>query len=346
MKILIENQAFPFFLAHGGEQIQILKTYEGLKSIGVDVELTRWWDDQQSADLIHCFGTPNLAYVRMAKRKGISVVNTTLFTATCNRSHRRLRLQGSVVGGLLNLPQIPPWSLIRNQLKWESFRECDSNIVGLEAEKDVLKTVYGVAADRIDLLPLGLSDEFLTAGSGSRSDDYLITTGTITERKRSIELAKMAIQARTPICFVGKPYDPQENYWHRFSELIDGNFVRHIPHVENTSHLIALLQQAKGYVLYSDYENWCLAAHEAIACGLPVLVPDQRWSRERFGDQARFFSKSDHRSDTQILRQFWHDAAELAPPSISLMSWTEVAAQLLSIYNAVRHRNLRERHIH
>ena len=56
--------------------------------------------------------------------------------------------------------------------------------------------------------------------------------------------------------------------------------------------MVALLQASRGFVLMSQFENWCLSAHEAVACGLPVLVPDQNWSRERFGNAARYFQPS------------------------------------------------------
>jgi glycosyltransferase involved in cell wall biosynthesis len=48
--------------------------------------------------------------------------------------------------------------------------------------------------------------------------------------------------------------------------------------------MIGLLQRARGFVLNSRFENWSLAAHEAAACGLPLLLPDLPWSREQFGD--------------------------------------------------------------
>lgn len=332
MKVLVESRSIPFFLAHGGEQIQVLRTVGALKSAGLNIDFTRWWDAAQEADLIHSFGTPALNYIEMAHKKKIGVVNTTLFTATCNRSTMQLRTQGAVIRALLGMPNIPPWSFIRGQLKWESFRACDCNVVGLEAERKVLKTVYGVPDEKIEIVPLGISEEFLAAGHGSREGDYLVTTGTITPRKRSVELARMALDTKTPLCFVGKPYDFNDPYWHDFASLVDDRYVRHIHHTDNVYQLIDLLKAARGYVLYSDYENWCLAAHEAIACGLPVLVPDQPWSRERFGDQACYFTRGDRSAHARDLGQFGKEAKELPVPNIALASWDDVAVHLKRIY--------------
>ena len=333
MKVLIDFFGPPFFLAHGGAQTQVMETVAGLRELGVEVEFARWWDGKQSADLIHSFGVPNLTYIQFARSKHLPIINTTLFTATCNRSPRQLAMQGLIVSGLLKLPRIPPWSSIRPQLIWEAFQQCDMNIVGLEAEARVLKTVYGVPTEQTGIVPLGLAKPFLDAGHGNRSGDYLITTGTITERKKSVELAKMAHRAQVPICFVGKPYDESSAYWREFQSLVDGSIVTHIPHTESIDEMISLLKGSRGYVLFSDYENWCLSAHEAIACGLPILVPDQPWSKELFTTKARYFSGWGIDSSTRNLQNFYQDCNNIPTPDIPLYSWKDVASRLLPFYN-------------
>ena len=92
MKVLI-NSTLPFALAHGGWQIQIEQTEAALKQNGVEVEYTRWYDESQSADLIHYFGRMPADHVRLAQQKGIKVVMAELLTATGSRSPRQLLLQ-------------------------------------------------------------------------------------------------------------------------------------------------------------------------------------------------------------------------------------------------------------
>jgi glycosyltransferase involved in cell wall biosynthesis len=332
VKILFDSFSIPFYLAHGGAQTQVMQTISGLQQNGVDVEMARWWDDKQSAEIIHSFGVPNQTYIDFARSKGMRVVNTTLFTATCNRTLRHLKLQGRIISTLLKMPPIQPWGAIRSQLTWGAFKACDMNIVGLEAEARVLEIVYGVPREKIGIVPLGLSPKFLQAGPGKRNNNYLITTGTITERKRSLELARMAHRAKVPVCFVGKPYDTNSQYWKEFEKLVDGVMVTHIPHTESVEEMIELLQNARGYVLFSDYENWCLSAHEAIACGLPILVPDQAWSRELFGNQANYFDGWNVEVNHTKLHQFYSNCDTIQAPDIQLYSWNEVASRLTSIY--------------
>jgi glycosyltransferase involved in cell wall biosynthesis len=188
-----------------------------------------------------------------------------------------------------------------------------------------------VPAEKITCIPYGLSETFLKAGSGDRSEPHLICTGTITERKRSVELARLARRAQVPILFVGKPYSEAEPYWQKFSKLVDAKFVKHIGHTDSQQQMVELLQLSRGFVLMTQYENWCLSAHEAAACGLPLLLPDQKWSRERFGNQAHYFSgKFDQ--DARRLREFYENCPGLLSPIVSQYSWTEVAELLKAVY--------------
>lgn len=333
MNVLIDSSWTPFYLAHGGAHTQVAETIKALLTNDLNAEYSRWWDSSQKPDLIHTFGVPDSNYQFFAHTKNIPIVNTTLFTSQCNRSKFHLRLQGCVTSAILKIPSFPIWSSIRSQLKWEAYKSCDMHIVGLKAEVDVLKSVYGIPEHRIKTLPLGLADSFLSAAKGSRENNYLITTGTITERKRSVELAQLAHATGTPICFVGKPYDPGSNYWKSFIRLVDNKTVTHIPHTDSIDHMIELLGQAKGFVLYSDFENWCLSAHEAIACGLPILVPKQNWSYELFGENASYFDRKCPHADTLV--RFYKSCDNLTPPDIKLYSWDEVAEQLIDIYKSV-----------
>jgi glycosyltransferase involved in cell wall biosynthesis len=199
----------------------------------------------------------------------------------------------------------------------------------------VLEKVYGVDRNRISIIPLGLTETFLGAGPAVRTEDHLIVTGTIGPLKNSLELARLAQEAGALLLFVGKPFDYTSDYWKQFQRLIDYRFVRHHPHVGSEAELVDLLRRARGYVLMSRYENWSLAAHEAAACGLPLLLPDQRWSRERFGERAAYFPKPGRPGAAAALRRFYDESPKLAAPGIKLHSWQEVAEMLRELYKRV-----------
>jgi glycosyltransferase involved in cell wall biosynthesis len=327
MKVLLQCHT-PFLLAHGGAQIQTEQTKAGLEKIGVDVDYLRWWDEDQSCDILHQIGLLDTASIALAQKKGWKVAITILLTDQCNRPESELLVrQLSIRTALAALP-----AKFKARLPWQSYFDCDRVIVGLEAERMVLEKVYGVPAGHISVVPLGLSDAFLNAGPASRRDDSLICTGTIGPAKNSLELARLAQAAKTPMIFVGKPFDLNGAYWMEFQKLIDGKIVKHHPHVGSAPELIALLQRARGYVLMSRSENWSLAAHEAAACGLPVLVPNQRWAHERFGDRAQYWPKGGFDASVVALRKFYDDCPRLSAPGIRQYSWLEVAKMLQTIY--------------
>jgi glycosyltransferase involved in cell wall biosynthesis len=327
LKILFDHPS-PFFLTHGGFQTQIQETKRALESTGLEIEWVRWWDANQTGDIIHFFGAAPVDYIEQAREKSLKVVQTMLFTATCNRNDLRLKLQGAIIRALL---AAPIGRGIKRQLNWRSFLLCDMNVVGLEAERQVLEWVYRVPPARISVVPLGVSQEFLTAGAAPSRGDFLICVGTITERKNTVALARMAYEAKVPILFVGKPYGLSGPYWEKFAALIDNRWVRYHPHVENSIELIKLYHGARGSVVMSRYENWCLAAHEATACGLPLLLAPLKWARERFGTEAHYFS-GHAKEDIRILRQFYEQARTLPAPNVKLPSWHDVGTRLNQIY--------------
>ena len=330
MKILLDHPQ-PFQFAHGGVQTQIQNTKVGLEEHGIEVEFLRWWDDAQTGDLIHYFTVAPNGYLDLANNARRPVVMTTLFSETCNRSELKLKLQGKITRFILRNPF---FESIKRQLTWRAYNSCACNIVGLKIEQQVLQTVYNVPQDKIAIVPLGLSETFLQAGHGERKSQHLICTGTINKVKQSVELACMAHAAGVPILFVGKPYHPENSYWQKFKQQVDDKVVKYKLHVDKEGELVDLLKNSKGFVLFSKYENWCLAAHEAAACGLPLLLPDKKWARERFGDQANYFT-GDLQRDIGVLQRFYACSEKAKAPDVKLWSWKEAVRPLIEVYERV-----------
>jgi glycosyltransferase involved in cell wall biosynthesis len=330
MKILLDHPQ-PFQFAHGGVQAQIQNTKVALEEHGIEVEFLRWWDADQLGDLIHYFTVASSGYLHLASNARKPVVMTSLFSETCNRSELKLKLQGQFTRWILRLPF---GEGIKRQLTWRAYNYCACNIVGLKIEQKVLQTVYNVPQDKIAIVPLGLSEAFLQGGHAKQKLQHLICTGTINKVKQSVDLARMAHAAGVPILFVGKPYHPEDSYWHEFKQQIDEKVVKYKPHVDEEGELIDLLRNSKGFVLFSKYENWSLAAHEAAACGLPLLLPDKKWARERFGGQASYFT-GDPQRDIGVLQKFYACSEKAKPPNVKLWSWKEAVLPLIEIYKRV-----------
>ena len=330
VKILFDH-TLPFALAHGGAQTQIEKTMLAVERAGAEVEHLRWWDGRQTADLIHLFAPADPGYLRLARQKKLPVVLTSLMGGDLQLSPGRLRRKS---WKLRLFAKTPGLGGINGLLPWQGFHLCTVNHVSLAAEKRILCDTYGVPADKVALVPYGMSDSYLQAQPSQRTGDFLISTGTITERKRPVEMARLALAARVPILFVGKPYHEQDPYWLEFRSLIDERFVRYLPHVAGEAQMIELYRSARGFTLGSDTENWCLSAHEAACCGLPCLLRAQPWSLERFGAEARYLS-DDPKKDVSILRQFHEESPTLPVPRVKQWSWWDVGEQLTEVYRRI-----------
>jgi glycosyltransferase involved in cell wall biosynthesis len=331
MKVLF-NCHWPFLLAHGGMQVQIEQTKAALDLIGVETGFLEWWNEDQRGDILHHFGAMPAPLIRLARDKGWKVVITILLTHTCNRSNRELLLRKACIRPLM-LGVVP--QRLRIRLPWFAFRLCDRVVVGLDAERYVLEKVYGVGTKFVTVVPYGLTEAFLRAGPGNRTEDHLICHGRIDPVKDSLELAQLAREAQVPVLFVGKPHDANGEYWAKFRRLVDNRFVKHHLHVESEAGLVSLLQRARGFVSLSRFENWCLAAHEAAACGLPVLLSDVRWARERFGSQAAYFPRQGKPAAVAALRRFYEQSPALPAPKVWLPSWGDVAVMLRDLYAQV-----------
>jgi hypothetical protein len=330
MRVLFDH-GLPFLLAHGGFQVQIEETRKGLLAAGVDAQFLPWWDEHKPVDLINYFGPPHTAYIGVAKQKGIPVIATTLHGGPSNRPRWRLRLQGWIVQSILRFPL---GNSVKLQLPWTSYRKVAHNIVCLESERWLLKTVYRVPHEQISLVELGQAPEFLQAKPVARGDGPLVCVGTITPQKNSVPLARLTREAKVPVLFVGRPF-AEDDYWREFASLVDGVNVLHQPFLSDRQALVRLLDSCRGAMIVSEFETWSCASHEAAARGLPLLLRPQRWAKERFGKEARYFDTWGTSDAAKTLRTFYEESPRLPSPGIRLYSWPEIGEQTKAIYERV-----------
>ncbi|MEO7299439.1 MAG: glycosyltransferase family 4 protein [Verrucomicrobiota bacterium] len=328
MKILFDHPD-PFLLAHGGFQIQIEQTKVGLESAGVQVEYLRWWDDRQHGDIIHYFGRPSSSYIQFAHGKKIKVVIEQLLTGLGSRSGSELALQKWIIGGAKAfLPQ-----MVTARFGWDSFQLADACIANTSWEAQLMVKILQAAPGNVHVLPNGVEPIFLN-GVPEERGRWLVCTATITARKRILELAQAAIEARVPLWVIGKAYSETDQYAHRFLELARAQpeFIRYEGPISEREKLAKIYRQARGFVLLSTMETRSLSAEEAAACGCPLLLSNLPWAKSVFKANATYcpISKSTGEAGI-ILKRFYEEAPRLPiPPKPA--NWNEVGLQLKSIY--------------
>jgi glycosyltransferase involved in cell wall biosynthesis len=330
MKIAFDCHV-PFCFAHGGVQIQVEQTMAALKKHGVEISPLPWWDDSISPDLIHFFGKPTLSYARLVKQKRIKLVVADLLTSQGSRAVWQ-RLPFSIicffdrlVGGKL-----------RQKLGWSVYDLADACICLTPWEASLVRNMYGARQARIEIVPNGVEKVFLKDRGNLVRGDHLVTTVTITPRKRVVEMVRAAALARVKLRVIGKPYHPQDPYYLLFLQALKESqaWVEYIGAIEDRAQLAREYQKAAGFVLLSAMESQSLSALEAAAAGCPLLLSDLPWAHSSFGNGASYAPLASDEKTAAFLRSFVERIAYV-PKAEKVPSWDEVAERLFGIYRAL-----------
>lgn len=328
MKVLFDHH-LPFSLAHGGFEHQLLQTKGALEKIGVETDFMRWWDGSQDCDIIHFNGRPRAEYVTFAQKQGRKVIITDLLTETGSRTRSQLWLQKMMIE--LSL-RVLPYSF-RVKLAWDAYRLADACVVNTEWEAHLLNYLFHVPRGHVHVVPNGVEPIFLDSQKVARGK-WLVCTGTITGRKRILELAEAAVCAQTPLWVVGRPYSDTDSYAKEFIALAKqhSEILRYEGAVSDRAQMARIYREARGFVLLSAMETRSLSSEEAAACECPLLLADLPWARSTFGDAAKYcpVTNSPERA-AAVLREFYDAAPSLNPPP-KPASWTVVARQFKAIY--------------
>lgn len=335
MKVLFDHPD-PFLLMHGGFQIQIEQTKAALEKAGVEVEYLRWWDSQQSGEIIHFFGRPRFDSIRFAHQKGIKFVMTHLLTGLGSRGVWRRRLQRLVIHSSRRL--LP--AMVTRPFGWDAYCATDASISLTQWEAYLMQSMFSVPAGKVHVVANGVEEVFLNRQPATRGS-WLVCTATITERKRVVELAEGAIAARVPVWVIGKPYSESDAYGQAFIRLAQKHpeVVRYEGPINDRARLATIYREARGFVLLSTMESLSLSALEAAACESPLLLSDQPWARTVFKEAATYCPVTSSVSRTaEALRAFYAVAPSLsAPPKPK--SWLEIGHELKSIYSGLLHKS-------
>lgn len=330
MKIAFDCHV-PFCFAHGGVQIQVEQTMAALKGRGVEVRPLPWWDDSISPDLIHFFGKPTLSYARLVKQKQIRLVVADLLTSQGSRSAWQ-RLPFSILCFLDRLVG----GRLRQKLGWSVYDLADVCICLTPWEASLVRNMYGARHARIEIVPNGVEQIFFEDRGNPVRGDHLVTTVTITPRKRVVEMVRAAALARVKLRVIGKPYHPQDPYYLLFLGALQEArpWVEYVGPIEDRAQLAREYRTAAGFVLLSAMESQSLSALEAAACGCPLLLTDLPWARDTFGSQASYCAL-DRSEGTSLGFKKFMSSISSAPVFQGVLGWNEVATRLSGIYRTL-----------
>jgi len=334
MKVLL-NCNLPFALAHGGQQIQIERTLAGLQANGVEAEPLRWWDDRQTGDLIHYFGRMPAGQIQLARQKGMRVVMAELLTGPGSRTPGQLRLQKWISRAV---KRVAPGSFAA-PFHWDSYPLADACVALTPWEAELMVYLFNAPKDRVHVVANGVEEAFLQSIPAPRGP-WLVCTATITERKRVLELAQAAVQARTPVWVIGRAYAEADPYAQAFFQLARQHpeVVRYEGGINDRVRLAEIYRSARGFVLLSTMESLSLSALEAAACECPLLLSDLPWARCTFAATARYCPVNQPATATAAVLREFYEAAPALPPPPKPAGWEQIGRELKVIYEAVLRR--------
>ena len=303
-----------------------------LAVLGVEVEPVRWWDEDQSGDIIHYVGRPSILNVRLGHQKGFKIVMTDLLDQPASRSRSRQFLQRS-------FQQMFGRALLRftGQFNWEVYREVDAMIYAVPHEWEAAKYLFNADPQRGHVVPHGLEEGTLQElAQPQPEEDYLVSVATIDPRKNTLLLAQAAKLARTPVVFLGKPYSPNDPYFLAFKVLVDGEYVRY-PGFVSLEEKYRYLRGARGFALLSQFESGCIAVFEAAAAGLPLFLSDKPWATKSYPEarDINFVKLGDAAEVAPSLHRFCQTAHRKSGRTFPLLSWREIARRYLAIYEQI-----------
>ena len=329
MKVLIDHQ-LPFLLAHGGMQIQIEQTKAALEKLGIEAEYLRFWDARQTADVLHVFGRYSKGYIDLARRQGIAVVMSDLLSETGSRSRYALLAQKGVI---LAARSLLPATLL-SRMGWDSFRAADAVIALTSWEAKLMADLFNADKARLHVVPNGVEECFFTNAPAEGREDWLVSTVTITPRKRAVELAKAAVAGKVRIRIIGRPYSEEDPYYHQFLEICKAHpeFVSFSGPIQDRDELARVYGKARGFVLFSSFESLSLSALEAAAAGCPLLLADLPWARSTFGKNATYCSPSATPEQAGRILKGFSENIEIQPKPPRPLRWSDVAHELIDVY--------------
>jgi glycosyltransferase involved in cell wall biosynthesis len=329
---ILTYSALPFNLAHGGVTNIYQRTSDVLSELGFEVEPLRWWDKDQTGDILFCFCRTSNDIVDYAKKKGMKVVVEQVLTGLVSRPLWKRRVQKLFKIFLENCGP----SMMKEAYGWRAFHAVDMHFVPSPHDARAVHHMFDVPLAKILVLPYGVDDAFLNAPRGPRAN-HLICTATVTQRKRVLEVAQAASIAKVPLWIVGKTYGTDDAYSEEFHRVVQQShgIVKHIPHIDAREVLANMLAEARGFVLLSTMETVSQSALEASACGCPMLLSDLDWARVAFGKNAFYCNVNSQPTRMAASIKNFYDACPNFNQEFQAGSWFENRSRLKEILAAL-----------
>lgn len=327
MKVLLYDTTNAF-LTPGGKTTHAVKLQQEISKLGIDVQFSRWWDENQNdADIIH-FLCADVRIAKLAKSKGMKTFFSMIFDFESNKTE--LQKKKTILKNRL-IDKLP--GILSSGAYWQALPFMDKIQFMHQYDRDNALRYFPHHLEHKDivLIPHAYDPSEMFISENLDINDmhfpkrYLISCANISERKQTIKLAQFAKKAKVPIVFMGHSF--KDAYFNAFLKEVDNKYVFY-PGYVSKEWRDCIEKNASGYVLLSLGESGCIAVYEAAAYKMPLLLSNLPWAwgydsptdiyycdqqneMKAIEQLSEFYSISDRLDHTPFLVHTWAQIAQL-----------------------------------
>ena len=343
------------YTGRGGDTVQVLKTAEHLRLLGVevDVKLSNETIDYDKYDLLHFFNIPRPAdMLRHSKASGKPYVISTILLDHSEYDQRFRR----GVGRLLRFFSADAIEYIKTLARcllgkdylaskefiWKGQRRSIKELIkgaaillpNSPSEYERLVEQYDVPA-QYRVIPNGVELATFNAPDAVKDPDMVLCVARIEGNKNQLNLIKALNNTRFKVVLVGKPAPNQLDYYAECKKTAASNiqFIDYLP----LKQLVEHYRWAKVHVLPSWFETTGLSTLETAVMGCNIVITNKGDTRYYFEDYAFYCDPSSPESIYQAV-----DNASKAGHNKNLydkiskkFTWQKTAEETLKAYQLV-----------
>jgi glycosyltransferase involved in cell wall biosynthesis len=311
----------PSVLGGGGLELQMERTAAALRELGHRVTHVDCAPPGTELDVLHGFHAEPALWQLLPhwSRSRCALVCSPVLPIRPGRDERMLRVSA-------RLPVITTARMRR-----EVIARADALVALTEYERGVLVSVFGADPARVEVVGNGVdpAPEAPPPG-GLPAGDFLLMAGTVSARKRQVEVAR-ALAGQVPVVVAGGVAGEAAERAGLERQLRSSGAVW-LGEVRDGAELRALQRAAAAVVLLSRAEAQPLVLLEALAAGTPVVASDLPAHRELAERHPGWVALARRPGD--VLAAWRRLAGEARGPAPRIDTWGAVAARLADVYAA------------
>jgi len=311
------------YFTPGGGEIQLNKLYENIKRQGINIKKFNQWEPDTNSDVYHFFSCMggSLDFCNYLKNMSKKLVVSASLWITEDKvkeyNIEQIRLQLSIA---------------------------DLIIVNSNKEMTQLSKILNINQEKFRVVYNGFESKLLTKREESYGEsslipkkwinNYVFCLANIERRKNQKILLEACKLNNLKLILAG--HIRERDYFESL-DLVNNQFVKYIGYVENSSEeFINLFKNSKCFVLPSTLETPGLAALEAAALNIPLIITKEGSAKEYFGDVKTYYDgkKGDVKELSFLLKNILNDPSGgiVSKNQIEKFTWERCSNSQINIY--------------